>query len=100
MTLLSFGHSELSVDPCSAKGLTFRHCRSLSACGNDSRLRLPSSFGTFGHGDQVKGKGELLLGFPRGFYKSSPPEPLLEMKVGGLLSLPLRILGALQLHAG
>jgi hypothetical protein len=48
----------------------------------------------------VKGKGELLLGFPRGFYKSSPPEPLLEMKVGGLLSLPLRILGALQLHAG
>ena len=46
----------------------------------------------------MEGEGELLLASHRGFHKPSPPEPLLEMKVGGLSSLPLRILDALQLN--
>jgi len=48
----------------------------------------------------VKGEGELLLASHRGFHKSIPLEPLLEVKVGGLSSLPLRILNALQLNPG
>ena len=30
----------------------------------------------------MEGEGELLLASHRGFHKPSPPEPLLEMKVG------------------
>jgi hypothetical protein len=48
----------------------------------------------------VKGEGELLLASHRGFHKSIPLEPLLEMKVGGLSSLPLHILDAVQLNLG
>ena len=65
-----------------------------------SWLCLRRLLATLGLRVQVKGEGELLLASHRGFRKTIPLDPLLEMKVGGLSSLPLRILDALQLNPG
>jgi hypothetical protein len=70
----------------------------MSVCGTDSWLCLPPLLAPLGLRVPLKGKGELLLVSRRDLHKPSPLEPLLEMKVGGLLSPPLRVLDALQRH--
>ena len=72
----------------------------MSACGPGSWLCLPLLLSTLGLRVQVKGEGELLLASHRGFRNTNPLDPLLEVKVGGLSSLPLRILDTLQLIPG
>jgi hypothetical protein len=65
-----------------------------------SWLCLRRLLATLGLRVQVEGEGELLLASHRGFRNTNPLDPLLEVKVGGLSSLPLRILDTLQLIPG
>jgi hypothetical protein len=93
-------HAGLHTDP---RDTVTPHSPRLSvsvSVRSGSWLYLPRRLATLGLRAQVEGEGELLLASHRGFHKPSPPEPLLEMKVGSLSSLPLRILDALQLNPG
>ena len=91
-------HAGLHTDPRDA---VTPHSPTLSgAVSVRSDSCLPHLLATLGLRAQVKGEGELLLASHKGFRKTNPLEPLLEMKVGGLSSLPLRILDTLQLIPG